>query len=83
MRGRTLPAHTREPRNEASTYAALVGDLIITTVWIFSVHRYAHYDQNPSFSDFSSFGGWYKPTIKQYEGDARVCNVDIDADWYP
>ena len=49
----------------------------------FSVHRYAHYDQNPSFSDFSSFGGWYKPTIKQYKGDARVCSVDIDQDWYP
>jgi GH25 family lysozyme M1 (1,4-beta-N-acetylmuramidase) len=27
---------------------------------------YAHYDNNPSFSDFSSFGGWSKPTIKQY-----------------
>ena len=64
------------------TYAALVGDLIIMYEH-FLCTRYAHYDQNPSFSDFSSFGGWYKPTIKQYEGDATVCNVDIDEDWYP
>ena len=26
---------------------------------------YAHYDNNPSFSDFSPFGGWSKPAIKQ------------------
>jgi hypothetical protein len=34
---------------------------------------YAHYDDNPSFSDFSPFGGWSKPSIKQYRGDASVC----------
>ncbi|ELR21707.1 glycosyl hydrolase [Acanthamoeba castellanii str. Neff] len=27
---------------------------------------YAHYDNNPSFSDFSPFGGWNQPAIKQY-----------------
>ena len=26
---------------------------------------YAHYDNNPSFSDFTPFGGWTKPAIKQ------------------
>ena len=45
-------------------------------------YRYAHYDGDPSFSDFSSFGGWSRPTIKQYAGDASVCGVDIDKDWY-
>ena len=35
--------------------------------------RYAHYDNNPSFSDFSPFGGWSKPSIKQYAGDATEC----------
>ena len=45
-------------------------------------HRYAHYDDNPSFSDFEAFGGWSRPAIKQYEGDAVVCGVDIDKDWY-
>jgi hypothetical protein len=43
---------------------------------------YAHYDDNPSFSDFEAFGGWSRPAIKQYEGDAVVCGVDIDKDWY-
>ena len=44
--------------------------------------RYAHYDDDPSFGDFYSFGGWSQPAIKQYQGDASVCGVDIDKDWY-
>ena len=43
---------------------------------------YAHYDNNPSFSDFVPFGGWKTPSIKQYVGDATVCGVDIDKDFY-
>jgi len=42
---------------------------------------YAHYDDNPSFSDFSPFGGWSSPSIKQYEGNLDVCGASIDADW--
>ena len=45
--------------------------------------RYAHYDGNPSFSDFSAFGGWGKPNIKQYVGDAGLCGADVDKNWYP
>lgn len=26
---------------------------------------YAHYDNSPSFSDYSSFGGWSEPYAKQ------------------
>ncbi|KYR00374.1 glycoside hydrolase family 25 protein [Tieghemostelium lacteum] len=44
---------------------------------------YAHYDDNPSFSDFSPFGGWTAPAIKQYNGDLSVCGLGIDANWYP
>ncbi len=29
---------------------------------------YAHYDNVKSFSDFSAFGGWTKPNVKQYAG---------------
>lgn len=43
---------------------------------------YAHYDGSPSFSDFSPFGGWYKPAIKQYRGDASVCGAGIDENFY-
>jgi hypothetical protein len=44
---------------------------------------YAHYDNNPSFSDFASFGGWTKPNIKQYNGDVTLCGADVDYDYYP
>jgi len=44
---------------------------------------YAHYDNNPSFDDFNSFGGWTQPTIKQYQGDATECSSDVDLDWHP
>jgi len=44
---------------------------------------YAHYDGSPSFSDFQPFAGWTKPNIKQYQGDAVVCGVGVDKNWYP
>merc|ERR1712093_132686 len=44
---------------------------------------YAHYDNNPSFSDFSPFGGWNQPAIKQYVGNAVVCGAGVDKNFYP
>ncbi|XP_065831623.1 probable GH family 25 lysozyme 2 [Oscarella lobularis] len=44
---------------------------------------YPHYDNNPSFSDFEPFGGWSKPAIKQYDGNAFVCGAGIDKNYYP
>ena len=44
---------------------------------------YAHYDNNPSFSDFSPFGGWTTPAIKQYAGDVSKCSCGIDENYYP
>jgi len=44
---------------------------------------YAHYDNSQSFSDFSAFGGWGRPAIKQYAGDASRCGVGVDLNWYP
>lgn len=43
---------------------------------------YAHYDGVQSFSDFTSFGGWTKPAMKQYLGDKTLCSVGVDYDWY-
>jgi len=43
---------------------------------------YAHYDKSPSFSDFVSFGGWAKPSIKQYNGDISSCGCGIDQNFY-
>ena len=43
---------------------------------------YPHYDNNPSFSDFSSFGGWKSPAIKQYQGDITFCSAGVDMNYY-
>eukprot|EP00276_Gloeochaete_wittrockiana_P003275 CAMPEP_0184644944 /NCGR_PEP_ID=MMETSP0308-20130426/1533_1 /TAXON_ID=38269 /ORGANISM="Gloeochaete witrockiana, Strain SAG 46.84" /LENGTH=222 /DNA_ID=CAMNT_0027073693 /DNA_START=30 /DNA_END=698 /DNA_ORIENTATION=+ len=43
---------------------------------------YAHYDNSASFSDFSSFGGWTKPAMKQYAGTTNICSTSIDKDYY-
>ena len=46
---------------------------------------YAHYENtpNPSFSDFSAFGGWSTPTYKQYKGTTTVCGMGIDENYGP
>lgn len=44
---------------------------------------YAHYDNNPSFSDFSSFGGWSSPHAKQYAGDVTLCSFGVDKNYSP
>ncbi|KAL5506386.1 hypothetical protein EMCRGX_G008011 [Ephydatia muelleri] len=44
---------------------------------------YAHYDGNAGFDDFSPFGPWSSPNMKQFAGDASVCGADVDLDWYP
>mmetsp|Transcript_2813 Transcript_2813/g.6055 ORF Transcript_2813/g.6055 Transcript_2813/m.6055 type:complete len:250 (+) Transcript_2813:100-849(+) len=44
---------------------------------------YAHYDNLPSFSDYTAFGGWSSPSIKQYEGDKSSCGIGVDYNWYP
>jgi hypothetical protein len=41
---------------------------------------YAHYDNDPSFSDFAPFGGWTTPAVKQYSGTHLVtCMADVTA----
>lgn len=39
---------------------------------------YAHYDGVPSFTDYKPFGGWTKPTVKQYKGTTALCGASID-----
>jgi len=43
---------------------------------------YAHYDNNPSFSDYRQIGGWSSPNIKQYVGDTTACGLGVDKDVY-
>jgi GH25 family lysozyme M1 (1,4-beta-N-acetylmuramidase) len=44
---------------------------------------YAHYDGWKSFGDFSPFGGWHHPTLKQYGDSVGICGLSADADWMP
>jgi GH25 family lysozyme M1 (1,4-beta-N-acetylmuramidase) len=44
---------------------------------------YAHYDGSRSFGDYSSFGGWSKPAMKQYWDSVGICGINADANWYP
>ena len=40
---------------------------------------YAHYDWVDSFSDFTAFGGWTTPAIKQYAGNVdTLCDGIVD-----
>jgi GH25 family lysozyme M1 (1,4-beta-N-acetylmuramidase) len=51
---------------------------------------YPHYEKppQPSFADFSPFGGWAHPTVKQFN-DATAgtgvpdCGVGVDVNWAP
>ena len=45
---------------------------------------YAHYDNNATFDDWSkvSFGGWNKPSMKQYSGTKVLCNSGVDLNYY-
>ena len=44
---------------------------------------YAHYDGSESFGDFSPFGGWNRPAMKQFRGSVSFCGTGIDENWYP
>lgn len=44
---------------------------------------YAHYDGKQSFSDYETFGGWTKPSMKQYQGDVSLCGAGIDKNYKP
>ena len=44
---------------------------------------YAHYDNKQTFADFSPFGGWTTPNVKQYLGTSSECGASIDKNWYP
>eukprot|EP01088_Endostelium_zonatum_P002039 TRINITY_DN12465_c0_g1_i1.p1 TRINITY_DN12465_c0_g1~~TRINITY_DN12465_c0_g1_i1.p1 ORF type:complete len:215 (-),score=29.64 TRINITY_DN12465_c0_g1_i1:48-692(-) len=44
---------------------------------------YAHYDGVEGFGDFSAFGGWSRPAMKQFRGNVNSCGTGIDENWYP
>ncbi|XP_062507677.1 probable GH family 25 lysozyme 2 isoform X2 [Corticium candelabrum] len=44
---------------------------------------YPRFDTDPSFSDFTSFGGWARPNIKQFDADKEMCGAVVDLNWQP
>jgi hypothetical protein len=49
---------------------AFVYDMTIMMAMMI-VFRYVNHDGSPSFKDFSPFGGWTEPAIKQYDQGDR------------
>lgn len=45
---------------------------------------YPHYQSppDPSFDDFTPFGGWDEPAIKQYAENQSLCGVGVDVNVY-
>ena len=43
---------------------------------------YASWDYNYNFNDWSPFGGWSSPAIKQYAGDQSYCSAGWDKNYY-
>jgi hypothetical protein len=37
---------------------------------------YPHYNGILNFNDFKYFGGWSKPTMKQYIGTSTLCGIE-------
>lgn len=44
---------------------------------------YAEYDGQTSFCDFTPFGGWTAPAMKQFVGDQSNAGVGFDGNWAP
>eukprot|EP01034_Spumella_vulgaris_P033339 gene33339-41139_t len=68
--------------SSASQWSAIFGSLSFSygadlPLW------YAHYDGNPSFSDFNPFAGWTTPHAKQYDGTSTICGMGVDRNYSP
>jgi len=42
---------------------------------------YPHYDNIQSFADFSQFGGWTRPAMKQYAASQSLCSTTVDTNY--
>jgi hypothetical protein len=42
---------------------------------------YPHYDNDASFDDYTEFGCWKTPVLKQYAGDTTQCSISVDKNY--
>ena len=43
--------------------------------------RYMDYDNQPTFNNFKTFGGWKEPVMKQYTQDSKDCVDNLNLDY--
>ncbi len=39
---------------------------------------YARWDHVPSFANYTEYGGWSQPFMKQYIGNGHLCDINLD-----
>jgi len=74
-KGRTVAIYTSK-----SQWIPIVGDWTGGSgldLW------YADYDGVPNFDDFTPFGGWNAPNMKQFTDEGSKCGASYDINWYP
>ncbi|ORZ25153.1 glycoside hydrolase superfamily [Absidia repens] len=65
-----------------SQWSAITGR---SASWVLDASKplwYAHYNNAPNFRDFTAFGGWKKPKVKQYAGDRSICGARVDLNYF-
>jgi hypothetical protein len=59
-----------------SQWISIMND--VTKFSSYSPLWYTQHDHEKSFNDFQAFGGWRKPSIKQFISDVKECGVVLD-----
>ena len=54
--------------------AIMIKLIVLLTDSIQYVCRYMQHNDDPTFADFEAFGGWNKPTMKQYSQEKHSAN---------
>ena len=58
----------------------IVAQLLYCLILIIS-YRYMQHNDDPTFAVFDTFGGWNKPTMKQYSQDSKECVANLNLDY--
>eukprot|EP01088_Endostelium_zonatum_P016248 TRINITY_DN430_c0_g1_i1.p1 TRINITY_DN430_c0_g1~~TRINITY_DN430_c0_g1_i1.p1 ORF type:complete len:214 (-),score=44.97 TRINITY_DN430_c0_g1_i1:55-696(-) len=77
--GRSLGAHVGVYTSKSQWIPITGGATVASTAPLW----YAHYDGTQNFGDFSPFGGWTHPYMKQYKGTTSLCGTGVDENWRP
>lgn len=62
-------------------FYTIIIDLHTDCIICMCVYRYMQHNDDPTFGDFESFGGWSKPNMKQYSQDSKDCVANLNLDY--